>query len=240
VPYANTMHKEAFKSIKEEEKVNARDPFGINKEDLMIFFGHTGITAAIINKFEKSAGRDKKFSIDYRYVLIGSVLPDIIDKPLEMIVNHAFPPHGRMYAHTLLFAAILMIIGMIYNFKYKNVFIFGVCSFIHVLIDGMWMDPKVFLFPLFGFNLSGPNVYNHELVMSSIFQSYAYLIIGELLGIYLLYRFAKEMLSIKQSSFKDFFKKDAFKTNIKRLITKPIYSSEAAQEAEQANNIDCG
>jgi inner membrane protein len=159
----------------------------------MVFFGHIGITTAIFNKYEKLIGNDKKLLIDYRFVIIGSILPDLIDKPMNILVDHTLS--GRMYAHTLLFSAILLLIGMVHNFKYINVFILGLCCLVHIiLLDGMWLDPKVFLFPLYGINLTGGNHYINIPYISAIYTSSAYLIIGEILGIFILYKYIKDII----------------------------------------------
>ena len=52
-------------------------------------------------------------SIDYRIVLLGSLLPDIIDKPLWLFAGSYIAPSGRGYAHTLLFNLALFICGLI-------------------------------------------------------------------------------------------------------------------------------
>lgn len=45
----------------------------------MIFFGHLGLTGLAAKAVEKSLGNIK---IDYRVVFVGSILPDLIDKPI--------------------------------------------------------------------------------------------------------------------------------------------------------------
>ena len=46
--------------------------------------------------------RSQLGSIDYRLVLIGSLLPDILDKPLWLIASGDIFLSGRTYGHTLL------------------------------------------------------------------------------------------------------------------------------------------
>ncbi|MFP3975182.1 MAG: hypothetical protein ACLFVK_03050, partial [Dehalococcoidia bacterium] len=50
--------------------------------------------------------------IDYRIALIGSMLPDIIDKPLGIYIFTETFSNGRIYAHTLLFFLVLLLIGL--------------------------------------------------------------------------------------------------------------------------------
>lgn len=155
----------------------------------MIFLGHLGITTAIIKQYEKLDEQDTSFHIDYRFVLIGAILPDIIDKTTEIFVNHRIQFSGRLYGHTLLFSLILMIIGMISNFKRINTFTIGLCSLIHIMIDGLWIMPKSFFFPMFGVNLLSHNDFVKVPYLTAFFNSSAYLITGELIGGFLLYVF---------------------------------------------------
>ena len=49
--------------------------------------------------------------LDIRLLFIGSLLPDIIDKPLGMIILRDSLANGRIFAHTLLFLVVLTICG---------------------------------------------------------------------------------------------------------------------------------
>ena len=70
----------------------------------MLLFAHTGITLGTAKIMARAAGwREKGLpaQLDYRLVLIGSMLPDLIDKPLGGVI----PPlgNGRIYSHTRCF-----------------------------------------------------------------------------------------------------------------------------------------
>jgi inner membrane protein len=91
--------------------------------------------------------------LDLRFVIIGSLLPDIIDKPIgRYFFNNTFGT-GQIYCHTLLFAILLFLAGFLIAFKYKNSFMlmlaFG--TFVHLILDGMWQKPNILLWPIFGF-----------------------------------------------------------------------------------------
>ena len=69
-------------------------------------------------------------SIDYRIVLLGSLLPDIIDKPLWLFVGSHISFSGRGYAHTLLFSLALFISGLILiRYRKSWLLIISICSF---------------------------------------------------------------------------------------------------------------
>lgn len=157
----------------------------------MILFGHIGITTAVIKKCEKLIHKDKNINIDYRVVFIGSILPDIIDKPLALFLHHTLFTTRRIYAHTLMFSLILIIIGVLCNLKNRNrnnILILGLCSLIHIFLDGVWLSPKVFMFPLYGVNIINRYQFIKVPYITKMFTSLLYDVVGEVLGIILLYK----------------------------------------------------
>jgi inner membrane protein len=90
--------------------------------------------------------------IDYRLVLVGSLLPDIIDKPIGTLLFRNFFSNGRIFSHTLLFLAILTV-AAVYLYRKKGqtwlvALSFG--TFIHLILDGMWLAPRTLLWPVYG------------------------------------------------------------------------------------------
>ncbi len=93
-----------------------------------------------------------------RYVIImaavGSVLPDLIDKPLGHIFLAKSLDYGRIYAHTLLFISVFLIAGFILSLHYRRVgpiilaTIAGILS--HQLLDFMWAEAANWCWPVFG------------------------------------------------------------------------------------------
>lgn len=71
----------------------------------MIFFGNLGITLAITRTADKiiSTGITCALDIDYRVVLLGSLMPDIIDKGILFFLSGERFRSGRMFAHSFLF-----------------------------------------------------------------------------------------------------------------------------------------
>jgi membrane-bound metal-dependent hydrolase YbcI (DUF457 family) len=122
----------------------------------MLFLAHVGITLGLTKCLEKvltSLGM-KEFTdlIDYRLIFLGSMLPDIIDKPLGGLILRKTLGNGRIYCHTLLFLLFLLFSGIFIYFEYKKPGLFVVAggSTIHCILDGMWYCPKTFLWPLYG------------------------------------------------------------------------------------------
>jgi inner membrane protein len=89
--------------------------------------------------------------IDYRMVLLGSLLPDIIDKPVFLLTANNVSFSGRAYAHTLLFNLILLIAGLVL-IRYRKfwLLIISLSSFMHLILDQMWNSPAVLFWPLLG------------------------------------------------------------------------------------------
>jgi len=90
-------------------------------------------------------------SIDYRIVLLGSLLPDILDKPSWLFAFSDIFPSGRSYGHTFLFNLLLFICGLILiRYKKSWLLIISLSSIIHLILDQMWDDPVAHWWPLLG------------------------------------------------------------------------------------------
>ena len=90
--------------------------------------------------------------VDYRFILLGALLPDLIDKPLGHILLPGILANGRTFLHTLLFL-VLSILAACIIYRQKRamwgVYIaFGVLT--HLIMDAMWCDPVTFFWPLYG------------------------------------------------------------------------------------------
>jgi len=120
----------------------------------MLLFGHLGITLAAAQTFEILSQGKKKFTelIDYRLVLLGSLLPDIIDKPLGGLIFKESLGNGRIYAHTLLFLLLLFGLGMFLWLKLQRPGVLTLAggSFVHHILDGMWYYPETCFWPAYG------------------------------------------------------------------------------------------
>lgn len=81
---------------------------------------------------------------DIRLLFLGSMLPDLIDKPLGHLVLSL--DNGRIFAHTLLFAVLLMALSL--RFTVLMPISYGVSM--HLLLDGMFTGPGTLLWPLLG------------------------------------------------------------------------------------------
>lgn len=111
-----------------------------------MLFWHLGLTAALVFV---TLGRRR---IDYRVVLFGAILPDLIDKPLGRIFFEDRFETSRLFGHTLLFpVALLLLIQLILRGEAaRRWFVLPIAALIHLALDGMWADPVTLFWPFFG------------------------------------------------------------------------------------------
>ncbi len=106
----------------------------------MYTLGELGIALGLA-WLETVRGRD---AVDFRLVLLGSILPDLIDKPLGAVLQL----ESRLWAHTLLFLAALLLASLAPRMRALAWVGFGVA--VHLLVDLMWNQPAVALWPAYG------------------------------------------------------------------------------------------
>ncbi len=123
----------------------------------MLLFGHAGVTTGIVKVSDILAARVKYgdagriSGLDYRLVFLGSLLPDIIDKPVWLLVGNSASLSGRDYAHTLLFQLALLIgAAVMIRFGKPWLLILSVASLLHLVFDQMWRSPAALFWPLLG------------------------------------------------------------------------------------------
>ena len=92
-------------------------------------------------------------NIDIRILLIGSLLPDIIDKPIGLFFFQDTISNGRIICHTLLFLILMTLAG---SYLYKSrgrtsLFAVSFGIFTHLIFDQMWRAPRTLFWPIYGF-----------------------------------------------------------------------------------------
>jgi hypothetical protein len=83
-------------------------------------------------------------AVDFRLVLLGSILPDLIDKPLGALLHL----DARLWAHSLLFLAGILLLSLLPALRGLRWVGFG--DAVHLLVDLIWQQPQVMLWPLLG------------------------------------------------------------------------------------------
>jgi inner membrane protein len=113
-----------------------------------VILWHLGVAALLVYV---TLGRRR---IDYRYVLIGAVLPDVVDGVLGLVAFDG--PAGRWVAHSLsavIVVAVAVLVVLRGNSR-RAAFGIPVGWLTHLVADGMWEAPKTFLWPAFGTEFS--------------------------------------------------------------------------------------
>jgi hypothetical protein len=117
----------------------------------MLIFGHIGVTLGVFFGLGIFLPRLKTI-IDPKYLVIGALLPDLIDKPLGMVIFASTITTGRMIGHTLLFSLLLLLVGVYLYEKKGDIIIMSLStgSLFHLIEDQMWKSPKILFWPLQG------------------------------------------------------------------------------------------
>lgn len=91
--------------------------------------------------------RDPAF--DHRLVMVGAVLPDLVDLPLG----------GARVAHTLVASVVFMFAVMATTrgrrVARRSLLALPIGTFLHLVFDGIWSNATVFWWPFFGLSFDG-------------------------------------------------------------------------------------
>ena len=104
----------------------------------MLLFAHVGIALGMA-RFARR--------LDLAFLALGSMLPDIIDKPMGWVI-FGTPNNGRIFAHTLLF--LLLVAALAFYLHSIAMASLAGGTFIHLVLDSMWVSPVILLWPILG------------------------------------------------------------------------------------------
>ena len=200
----------------------------------MLLFAHTGIPLAVtwlsqktVDQFrlrglsrqpEQSAEGDSSSTaqtnltqtdrshLDYRLLLLGSMLPDILDKPLGTWLMADVFSNGHIFGHTLLFSLILLGVGvyLFARFRRTGLLSLALGGIAHLCLDQGWLRPETLLWPLFGWGFPkvGVSHWLERLLRALVSEPGVY--IPELIGALCLAIFFAE--TIRQRKLRDFLR----------------------------------
>ncbi len=98
--------------------------------------------------------RDPK--VDVRFLLLGAILPDLIDLPVGTLLFADRFSTGELWFHSLLIPTIFMTLVLVLTRRGRQRrawMAFGIGWLFHLLLDGMWAKQDVFLWPFFGWEI---------------------------------------------------------------------------------------
>ena len=145
----------------------------------MFLFGHLGIGLGLAWLLAwRSPAR-----IDYRLVLLGAILPDLIDKPLGYVLGL----ETRLWGHTFLFLFAVLAGSFVPGGRALRFVGFGVAT--HLLLAEIWALPNVVWYPAYGWAFPAapftPEFWLETLLHDPVVQA------GEVLGFVVLAAFAR-------------------------------------------------
>ena len=95
-----------------------------------------------------------RLPLDYRLVLLGSLLPDLVDKPVSWWLWPEVT--GRNLGHTGLLQLALVALGLAFATRGRyGLLVLALASAGHLLLDRMWEVPSVLAWPTQGISLRG-------------------------------------------------------------------------------------
>lgn len=106
--------------------------------------GHIEYTWGALNLLQRKAGLFQ--DADYRIAALAALLPDLIDKPLSLLI-FTDSKTSQGLAHTLLFHLLVSLIVFVW---WRKGFVYTLVFNGHLLADRIWLYPRTLFFPLLG------------------------------------------------------------------------------------------
>lgn len=148
-----------------------------------MLFWHTGATIAIA----RYTFRDDR--MDLRMLVLGALLPDLIDTPLGLIFYRQLGT-VRLFSHSLLLAGAVMVAVVLATRRgrpRKFWMPIAIGLLLHLLLDAMWLDPETLWWPLLGWSFTPAGPATAMSYVGSVLTDWR-VWLGEAIGLgYLLY-----------------------------------------------------
>ncbi|MEJ5186278.1 MAG: metal-dependent hydrolase [Candidatus Geothermincolales bacterium] len=120
----------------------------------MWIMAHAGFASAVFAagvRLSKESWDEKRKATAFRWFLLGSLLPDLVDKPLGKVIFGGYFQNGRIFFHTLLVLSLFLAVGVILWRKGDiRVISLAAGMAVHLLLDGLWTFPETAFWPLLG------------------------------------------------------------------------------------------
>jgi len=121
----------------------------------MFLLAHLGFTAAPGAVAARWWGESRGFAgkaPDLRWLLAGSMLPDVVDKTVGQVLFKPYFENGRIFCHTFIFALLMFVAGT-YQVRRKGdsriiLLACGVAG--HLVLDRIWIEPTTAFWPALG------------------------------------------------------------------------------------------
>ncbi len=110
----------------------------------MLPAGHIEYTWGALNLLQRKAGLFE--DADYRIAALAALLPDLIDKPLSLLI-FTDSKTSQGLAHTLL---VHLLVSLIVFVWWRKGFVYALAFNGHLLADRIWLYPRTLFFPFLG------------------------------------------------------------------------------------------
>ena len=114
---------------------------------LMMPPGHVAITWGVASVIQKN--NPNLANLDYRLLGLCALAPDVIDKPLAILV-FTQAQTSQLVAHSLLVSVCLLVAALI---RWHRAIPYVIAFSAHLLADRMWNHTESFWWPLYGWNV---------------------------------------------------------------------------------------
>jgi inner membrane protein len=160
----------------------------------MLLLAHPGITLGAATIVADAVNRKPSWFaalsryMDIRWLLVGSLLPDIIDKPIGQYIFRDTFNNGRIFSHTLLFLIIISAVGYYLLKRYRQSWMLALAAgtFAHLILDEMWQVPVTLFWPLLGFSFPVEDLENWAADIWNALFSDPKVYIPEIIGLVIL------------------------------------------------------
>ncbi|MCE2527465.1 MAG: metal-dependent hydrolase [Actinomycetia bacterium] len=93
---------------------------------------------------------------DLRWLVAGALVPDVIDMPIGTLLWVGTFASGQLFAHSLTSTVVVGVAVLLLTRRgspaRRNLMVMMVGWLIHLLSDGIWLEPRVFWWPLWGWS----------------------------------------------------------------------------------------
>ncbi len=121
----------------------------------MFLAAHLGFTVAPAALVAGCWGEKRGFAHkapDFRWLLAGAVLPDLVDKTVGQVLFKPYFENGRIFTHTIALSILLFVAGT-YEWRRRGdsrilLLACGVAS--HLVLDRIWIEPATAYWPALG------------------------------------------------------------------------------------------
>ena len=145
-------------------------------------------------------------NVDLRFLALGAIVSDLIDKPIGRIFWADYFNTSRLFGHTLLFfvvtLAVVMLVTSRGSRRRQQGLALAVGVMFHLILDAMWLIRETLLWPLFGWTFP-PSLDDYWAGLLSRILSDPLLLAQEAVGLaYLVFLWRRANLSDPERRFR--------------------------------------